>query len=344
MRYLLFVVMAMVMVMASCSTDVDLYADYKDVPVVYGLIDAQADTNYIKITKAFCGTNDSPINAYDVALIYDSSNYPEKLNTFIEELKSTAGQPYKPTGRRLQLDTITIHNKHDGVFYSPDQILYYTTERFNTNKANNKYRYRLNIVKPEGDTATAETCVLGGNIQIGSATAHFYAAPSHAMSTLTFSSTEDAVLYEFGMKFKYREAHAGQPIQSKEVSWSYGGKPIGAYEKVEGTENYYLFYYSVNTLFYLLEKAIGNDTVWDDNHPNVVRYIDDFEVSVSASAEDFYIYYQSLQPGLSLSTEYSNVKGGYGLFSTRIFVKRVIPLSTHTLQDLFSKPWGFQEQ
>ena len=37
----------------SCSTDVELYADYKDVPVVYGIINILADTNYVKITKAF---------------------------------------------------------------------------------------------------------------------------------------------------------------------------------------------------------------------------------------------------------------------------------------------------
>ena len=27
----------------SCSTDVDIYADYKEIPVVYGLIEAKAD-------------------------------------------------------------------------------------------------------------------------------------------------------------------------------------------------------------------------------------------------------------------------------------------------------------
>lgn len=343
MRNCLLIVI-LVSLFSSCSTDVDLYADYKDVPVVYGLIDAQADTNFIKITKAFCGTNENPINANEVALIYDSSNYSEKLNTYIEELKSATGHSFKPTGRRLQLDTVTIHNKQEGVFYSPDQILYYTTERFNTNSTNNKYRYRLHIVKPEGDTATAETSVLGGNIQIGSATVTFYSAPSHATTSIMFSSTDEAVLYEFGMKFKYREAHTGQPIQHKEISWNYGAKTLGAYEKVEGVDGYYLFYYSVNTLFNHLERAIGNDTVWDPNHPNVIRYIDDFEITVSASAEDFFLFYQSLQPGLNLSTEYSNVKGGYGLFSSCVFVKKTVTLSPLTKQDLFRKPWGFREQ
>lgn len=328
----------------SCSTDVDLYADYKDIPVIYGLLDSQSDTNFIKITKAFCGTNDDPVNANEAALIYDSSNYSFKLNAYIEELKSTSGQSFEPTGRRLQLDTLTIHNKKEGVFYSPDQLLYYTTARFNTNNAGNKYRYKLCVVKTDCDTATAETSVLGGDIVIGAPQMTFVSTPVPQTGSFVFSATEEAVLYEFGMRFNYREVHPGQPVESKQVAWSLGPKLLDAYQKVEGADDLYEAFYSKNTLFNLLEQAIGADTVWDDNHPNVIRYIDDFEISLSASAEDFYIYYQSLQHGLSLSTEYSNVKGGYGLFSSRVFVRKTAQLSAGTKFELFRKPWGFREQ
>ena len=64
------------MVFNSCSTKVDLYAEYKDIPIVYAMLNPKSDTNYIKITRAFCGTNDHFINANDMALIADSSNYP----------------------------------------------------------------------------------------------------------------------------------------------------------------------------------------------------------------------------------------------------------------------------
>ena len=342
MRNWMLVVLALIG-LASCSTDVDLYADYKDIPVVYGLIDSRSDTNFIKITKAFCGTNENPVNAIEAALIYDSSNYPCKLNVFIDELKGSPNRPFQPTGRRFQLDTLTIHNKDNGVFYSPDQLLYYTTARFFTNNENNKYRYRLCVVKPDGDTVTAETSVLGGDITIGTQMVSFVAAPSHELNSFMFSAAEEAVLYEFGMRFNYREVHPGQPMEKKQVTWGFGPRSLDSYEKVEGTENVYEFYYSVNTLFNLLERAIGNDIVWDANHPNVTRYIDDFEIFVTASAEDYYIYYQCLQEGLNLSTEYTNVKGGCGLFSSRIYVVKKVILSPRTKYDLFSKPWGFVE-
>ena len=332
--------------LASCSTDVALYDDYKDIPVIYGLLDAKADTNYIKITKAFCGDNDHPIDANEIALVFDSSNYPGKLDAFFLELKSNSGQSFQPTGRKFFLDTLTIHNKLPGHFYSPNQKLYYTTERFNTNRDSDKYRYRLCVVKPDYDTVTSETSVVGGNIAIGTPLVNFQSTPSEQLSRLIFSSTEEGVLYEVGMEFNYWEGHSGQPMTKKTVSWSYGARTLGEYESVEGADNLYWVYYSVNTLFNVMEHAIGNDTVWDVNHPNVVRYIDDFFIFVVAAGEDFFNYYQYLQTmqnGINLSTEYSNVNGGYGLLSSRIFVNAKAELSSRTRYDLFRKPWGFQE-
>ena len=332
--------------LAACSTDVDLFTDYREIPVVYGLIDVKADTNFIKITKAFCNDDDNPINPYEAALVYDSSNYPGKLDAFIEELKSVKGQPFQPTGRRIFLDTVTIHHKEEGLFYSPHQKLYYTTERFNTNGGGDKYRYKLNVVKPDGDTVTSETGVVAGDVSLGVGKVNFQSDPSDQSSVLLFTSTEEGVLYEIGMQFNYWEIHGSQPAVKKEVSWSYGAKPLGAYENVY--DNCYQFHYGVNTLFRALDQAIGSDTVWDANHPNVIRYIDDFVVFISAAGEDFYNYYQFtqvMQHGLSLSTEYTNINGGYGLFSSHILVRHTTSLSARTTYDLFrNSGWGFLEQ
>lgn len=340
-------VFLMALFLVSCSTKVDIYADYKEIPVVYGLIEAEADTNFVKITKAFCGNNYNPINALEVAQIYDSSEYPGKLDAFIVELKSNYGQSYHPTGRKFDLDTLTLYDKKEGLFYSPLQKVYYTRERFNVNHGTERYRYKLYVVKPDSDTVTAETGVVGGDVRVGQTQVSFQSVPTDAVSSLIFSSTEEAVIYEIGMQFRYREGHTGQPMVTKEVHWSFGARTLGGYEKVENTDDLYRVYYSLNTLFNYLERAIGNDTVWDENHPNVVRYMDDMTVFIAAAGEDFNNYYQYLQSsqnGLSLSSEYSNVEGGVGLFSSRLFVRNTVNLSPRTKFDLFNKPWGFREQ
>lgn len=347
MKNKLLITLLVLLALYSCSTDVDIYADYKEIPVVYGLIEVTSDTNYVKITKSFCGNNDNPINALEVAPIYDSSNYPGKLDAFIVELKSSHGQPFSLTGNKFDLDTITVHYKEDGLFYAPHQKVYYTTARFNTNNGSDKYLYRLCVVKPDYDTVTAETSVVGGDIAVGQTVVSFQSAPSEAVSSMIFASTEEAVIYELGVRFRYRESHTGEPFVNKEVHWSYGARTLEGYEKVENTDNIYRLYYSVNTLFNYLEKAIGNDTVWDENHPNVVRYIDEVTVFVAAAGEDFNNYYQflqSAQSGLCLSSDYSNVEGGVGLFSSRIFMRKEVELSPRTKFDLFNMPWGFREQ
>ena len=331
----------------SCSTKVDLYADYKDIPVIYGIIDVKADTNFIKITKAFCGSNDNPINANEVALISDSSNYPEKLNAYIIEKKSVHGQPYEPTGRKIILDTITIHNKDEGIFYSPDQVLYYTTEKFNISENNDKYRYKLVVIKPNGDSITSETSPVGGALRIVSAEASFQSTPSNNLNRLMFRSSDEAMLYDFSMQFSYRETHPGQPMVKKKVKWSYGAHPLSSYEQVPATENAYYHYYSVNTLFNYLEQAIGNDTVWDINHPNVTRYIDDFVITLSAGGRELYECYEInnvIETGYT-TTNYSNINGGVGVFSSRTNINRTAKLSASTRRDLFGKSaWGFVEE
>ncbi len=87
-------ILACVTMFNACSTDVELYADYKDIPVIYGLLDASVDTNFVRINRAFSSSNDHPINATEVAMIEDSCNYPGKLKAYLLELKEIRKRIY----------------------------------------------------------------------------------------------------------------------------------------------------------------------------------------------------------------------------------------------------------
>ena len=335
---------------ASCSTDVEMYTDYKDVAIIYGLLNYQSDTNYIKITRAFCGTNDDPINAHEVALIADSSNYPGKLETRLIELKSTIGSQYEPTGREFVLDTMTIHDKEAGTFYSPDQKVYYTTEQLNASTNGSRYKYRLKVVKPDGDTVTAQTTMVGDEeFRILSGSANFQLGHTNAMGKIVFRADGMASLYDVKVRFNYSEQHVGEEMKWKHVSRSFGTKTIDKYLLEEGTENTYYLQYSLNWLFNALESAIGSDTVVDGNHPNVVRHIGGFVISISAGGDDMSMYYSANQAQLnspmSLVSLYTNIDGGYGLFSSRTTVEKTVKLTLFATRDLYSvTAWGFREQ
>ncbi len=339
-------IMMLICILASCSTDVELYADYKDVAVIYGMLNPRSDTNIIKITRAFCGSNDNPINASEVALISDSSNYPGKLDARLVEFKSTHGGPFQPTDRVLLLDTMTIHHKEEGTFYSPDQLLYYTPEQIKAGKDGEKYRYRLIVVKPDGDTVTAITTTVGNEeLCIVTGGMGFQLHPTNGLGRILFIADGVATLYEVKIQFNYREQLNGQAMKHKSVSRSFGTKTLMEYPILSG--NSYFVEYSPNWLFNTLRQAIGGDTIVDINHPNVVRYIDDFVISISAGGEELNMYYllHQAQNASPISPDFTNIDGGCGLFSSRTTIEKVARLSSTCKRDLFSvTSWGFKEQ
>ena len=345
-RFIL-ILSTLITVFNSCSTNVDLYADYKDIAIVYAMLDARADTNYIKITRAFSGTNDNPIDASELVYIADSCNYPGKLDARIIELKKTPGSAYEPTGRVIELDTITLHGKEEGVFYANDQLFYYTTEPFKTGTARNRYQYRLVVIKPGGDSLTAETSIVGNEeFKIMTDEMYFKKEPTNKVKEILFKPDEAASIYEVTMQFNYREQKVGQEMKQKNVSYSYGTKSSWEFDLAAG--NLYSLEYPMNWLFDALGKAIGGDTIVNSNHPDVVRYIDDFVITISAGGKEFNIYYQANQAQMeslmSLVYIYNPIEGGYGPFSSRTTIQKVVRISANTERELYGTfSWGFKE-
>ena len=333
---------------SSCSTKVDLYSDYKDIPVVYGLLDAKQDTNYVRINRAFSGSNDHPINANEIALVADSCNYPGKLDARIYRYGKTASSfsEYELEGF-VTLDTMTIHDKQEGVFYAPNQKVYYTVTNqanqnqafFKTNTGNKNYKYRL-VVHKGNDSIVSETGLVGGeNFDIMTTRLFFTAEPSDKMENVYFRQADNAVVYEVRLQFNYQEKR-GEQLTDKNVHWSLGTKSVNDmnYDDVTG---YPYFSCSRNALFNYLATAIGADTV------NVVRYMGDFVISISAGGDELYNYIQVNSPSEGFSQtipDYTNINGGFGVFSSRIHLNKVVQLQGNTQSEIYGKPWGFQQR
>ena len=133
------------LIIISCNKDLNVNANWKDITVVYGLLDQTKDTTFVKITKAFLGPGD----AMQFAKIPDSSNYPGKLEVRLDEYQDNN------LLRSIALDTVTIHYKNagDSVFYYPDQIMYFTKSKLNQN-----FTYKLVIKnKTNGNEVTGQT-------------------------------------------------------------------------------------------------------------------------------------------------------------------------------------------
>ena len=120
-------------------------------------------------------------------------------------------------------------------------------------------------------------------------------------------------------------------------------------ESLNSENGLYYFTYSNNVLFNLLEAAIGADTVLYPAHPNVVRYFDNshpMQILITAGGDELYNYIQvNSQTGYSQTVpDYTNIYGGFGVFSSRINLTKNVSVSSATQIDLYGKPWGFVQQ
>ena len=80
----------------------------------------------------------------------------------------------------------------------------------------------------------------------------------------------------------------------------------------------------------------------------MVRYIDNFTVSISAAGEELMDYYNAnqaqIESPLTLITPVTNIEGGYGLFCSRTTIEKEAKLSASAKRDLFgTSSWGFKE-
>lgn len=310
-------------IFSKCSTDFDIYADYKDVTIVYGIIDISDDTTWVKITKAFTG----PGNALLIAQNPDSSNYSYKLDVVLNGKDGNFELP------PIVLDTVTIHNKAltDTVisesgdttilnpFYSPNQLVYYAIEPLDKDA-----EYTLVINKTDGQL-TASTSLVGDfhvtkpiNRIVFSETAD---------GSVKWISTSNGKRYEVSLRFNYLEFAPGySDTLQKSVDWFLGvvnSKTTDGGENLEKT-------YSGPAFYSLLESKL-------EPIPNVERWADDVDITIACGSQVLATYLAINSAGGSLLEEvpvYSNIEGGTGVFASRHTITKDILLSVTTERNL----------
>lgn len=325
---------AMAGLLASCKHDVDLYADFREIPVIYGVLDAEADTNYIKITRAFYAQGD----AYQIAQNPDSSNYPGRLDARLTEFLNGSKT------REIVLDTITIHNKQEGIFYAPDQKLYYTTERLNINALNKSYSYQLTVAFPH-DTITAMCNIVGNaGFQAQSLAANFSKVYFGVRKKFLFKPATNGKLYQFHFSFTFLEQRTpdGDSVP-RTMHWDlkdYYDEDLAADMMNES----YVFGYYPRAFYETLYDFIGGDTAVE----GLTRYITDYPVELTMTTCGHnlrtFIYMSGLENNaVSGEPDFALIDGCHGVFSSKISRKVPLRLAGETVPDLLAMTdYGFK--
>ena len=329
------IVLLLAAVFASCKHEIDLYADYKEVPIIYGLLDANADTNYVKITRAFSTQGD----ATQVAMNPDSSNYPGRLNVRLTEYCN--GEEI----REIILDTITIRNKQEGIFYAPRQKLYYTAEKLGPNTKTRTYSYMLSVALPDSTLHIKADLVGSKNFKVKSLAVNFSKEYFGTHRPFYFYKATNAAYYEVELAFTYKERLTpSSDSVPRTMHWKVGTYEDYYFATHAGDDGSYVFTYRPEIFYSVLREHLGDDTLTE----GVVRLIGDYpiELVITACGKNLrqYIYFNdpvnNVDPG---DPEFSLINGGLGVFSSRMTMRRKLRLAGETVPELMeNKYWGFK--
>lgn len=336
-RFKLFICFLLSIVLFSCNEKINYIGEFQETAVVYGVLDHADSIHYVKINRAFIG----PGNALEIAQIPDS-NYFEQVDATISEYMD--GNLVRTWELR---DTILNNKDTNGVFFAPEQKVYYfktlptlNTPNFGTvqNSANPLMSslipyatYKLNVVINGGEyTVTSETGLVNGITTPASGqnfTFKFADDPAEYLGAgLTASNTGNSYVLNAQMDVEFNEFTAtGSNVKSFNL-------PVGEYDVNPNASRTFSV---LGKTFY--EQIDANCT----NDPAIIkRTFKGMWVTFTGGAEELYNYMVVNKPASSLAQSkpsYTNLKinnGGkvIGIFSSRQTVRFYKPFSVGPAQ------------
>lgn len=311
-----------ILFLVSCEEDFDINAPYKDITVVFGLIDAGQDSIFLKINKAFLGDG----NVLEMAKIEDSSIYVTNLQASIEEWSN--GNYI----RSYSLDTISIDNKEEGIFYNPYQLIYYTPyEPVTTSE------YRLKVEVNNNIITASTKLVTDFTIKKPSSGSPFVQFKPGTEGTIEWNSAENGKRYETVIRINYKEVLLNSPdTVYKNIDWGMGTKKSIS---DHGGEDMIVRY--SNDAFY---SVLGEMVPYKDaaEEANVKeRYTNNIDFIIAVAANDLNLYMEVNEPSNSIiqdRPDFTNVTNGLGLLSSRFKNSRTKKIHSETIQEIKTNP------
>ncbi|HXS35699.1 MAG TPA: hypothetical protein VN721_03300 [Flavipsychrobacter sp.] len=320
---------------SSCSTKFNIAAPYKNITVIYGLMDETDTAHYIRIEKAFLDQNKS---AVVMAQNPDSSFYPESQLDVKMELIDPSGT----IDSIYSLSRVDLNNegypKQTGAFFNSPNYAY----KF-PNTLNQTLTYRLVVNnKATGQVDSADAPIipndLANNFQV-----NFFQFVNNKLDFTTtgpydnfnFAGTlpPNAKIIQLLLRFHYvdKDAITGATTP-RQVDWYQGITPFSG----PGFQ-----FQILNASFYsFLRSAIGPPP-----SSNIQRLMDSCEIFVYAGSNDLYNYQiiSQAQGGLTandIKPNYTNIKGPnvLGLFTSRTFVSQKFQIDSVTIDSMMISP------
>lgn len=328
---------------SSCSEDFEVAAPYKDVTVVYGLLNVDDAAQYIRIQKVFMDENRS---ALDLAKIADS-NYYRNIEVHVKGLNS-GNVVFDDVLPRVDMATENLP-KNQGTFFDAPSYAYKISRTLNPS-----YTYRLVIKNMEtGNVDSAETSVISTNT--GSFVVSLFTGASTKLNfnnnglaerifKVSVTLPPNAQYAEGYLRVKYTTKTGNGPQVDSSFIWNFASAALAPSP-------------TTRIVNLNVEQSVFYSILSNNIKPaasDVTRYLDSSDVFIWTANEPFYTYLQvnAAQGGITadqVKTNYTNVKGAnvLGLFASRAMrVRYNIPFETATMDsvknNVLTRPLNFQ--
>ncbi|MFM7015979.1 MAG: hypothetical protein ACKOX3_06580 [Bacteroidota bacterium] len=296
----------------SCDNTLDILDEYKDTPIVYGLLNKNDTLHYVRIQKGFLGEGNALLMAqYPDSIYYDTASISVHIYSTIN------GSPN---------DTIVLYpsfdkTKVEGLFTDEKHRLYqlYLQDRstgslilkpFFKLKTDNKYQLEIKN-KITGTTTVASTDLVESISQQSLFPSSKVNLASDYPFNVRIGSAKNGKVYGLIMRFKYKEFKPGAVVGTDKFIDYYLDNMLST--NTNGGQSL-IFLIDGASFFSYLKQHLPKD-------PTVTRPIGyvaaDFIFTVGTS--DLYNYIQVNSPGNTVNyiPEYTNLSNGKGVFTSR---------------------------
>ena len=316
---ILFIIIASITTFTSCEVEFSPNDNWKDIPVVYCILDQDEDTTYVRVQRCFMGEG----NQLLFAQIGDSINYPQGALTVIMEewasWKDDAGHYHAMGSKPLRVYNFDydVTYKDDGIFYSEGQPVY---KAFTRGLLDTASIYFLKVIKnATGDTiASSETVLIRGNMRLfdpnNTTKFNFSGAVGNRTCNIKWSNMSEARKYQPVIRFWYYDLIVDYSVTPWDTTITPGYVDIpGNVIKSNMRDLTYSTKLEENKFLATIESALkGSD---------VKRFIiDTVQVYILCCDEDLSAFIYANNPQGTLSHDpftYTNIEGGLGIFAAR---------------------------
>lgn len=304
---------------SGCSTDLDPNADYKEITVLYSILNPSERIHYVKVTKAFQNNN---ADARSIAsTLKDSLYYGPEMQVKLQKLKADSS-----VLAEYPLVRIDTTGKDPGTFFSGSQILYRTHNLALDDQA----IYRVVATNTRtGNVAKAATAIIKDarfcvfQVSIKPAPRQLFNCytetnisdyePEKKNNNIRFNTPVNGYIYSTRVEFNFTETTDGI-TQNKQISYDIRTNHLQAPTTELSGEISFLL---EDLLFY--NNALN---LIDTSHDNATttRKAGTINTIVTAGSESMATYYQ-VNNAFSVFTqtrpEFTNVSNGTGLVASR---------------------------